>query len=112
MAKKRIPADIFDALEFSALAFGGIGAGLYNEYVFDADGERVPVAPYCIVGHTAAICGSTLTVSPTVYDRLQPSERDNDAAVRRINKRLGRKLNTRVRWEEYVQEVGWERAES
>lgn len=44
--RRVLPADVFDTLELSALAFGGIGKGRY----FDFAGDKV-VAPVCIIGH-------------------------------------------------------------
>jgi len=48
-AKPRVlPADVYDTLELSALAFGGIGRGSY----FDEDeNSEPPVTPCCIHGH-------------------------------------------------------------
>ena len=46
--KRVLPADVYDTLEFSALAFGGIGRGKMNNR-FDI--------PYCAIGHAQAACG-------------------------------------------------------
>ena len=45
-----LPADIFDALEFSALVHGGIGARQY----FAQEDHR---APLCIIGHACFLDG-------------------------------------------------------
>ena len=42
-----LPADVYDFLELSALAFGGIGGGRYR---MSSD----PVSPYCVLGHAGA----------------------------------------------------------
>lgn len=44
--RRVLPADFFDAMELSALAYGGIGAGRW--YSFKAG---KPVAPLCAFGH-------------------------------------------------------------
>jgi hypothetical protein len=43
----RMPADVYDTLEFSALAFGGIGKAVWYEW----DEMRNKVAPVCPLGH-------------------------------------------------------------
>jgi hypothetical protein len=88
-----LPADVYDALELSALAFGGIGAGSWGE-----EDE-----PCCIVGHavTVGIPGVEYWTS----DALEIGERANDAAVERINSRLGLPSRTRVLWADYCAEL-------
>lgn len=109
-----IPADIWDTLEFSALAFGGIGGGLYFEdFALDC--------PRCIHGHTVAAIEADLnvyvdeTTNPLARALLDAIGEDrniigeNDTAVRAINARKGEPGYARVSWEEYTTEMGWVR---
>lgn len=107
---KVIPADVYDALEFSALAFGGIGGGCLN----DSGG-----APCCLMGHMDACSPME---SAEGYDGWQEMEAavvdpvwslgtKNDHTVSAINARKMYPQYTKVTFEEYVAERGWVRGE-
>lgn len=99
MSEQRVlPADVYDTLEFSALAFGGIGAGLWS----DNDGQ-----PVCIQGH-ALVDGSVFSC----VSRARLSIVTNDTAVAQINKRRGREPEARVTWKEYTRELNIVRGDS
>lgn len=86
-----LPADVYDALHFSALAFGGIGSSLWYECDGNpTPGERVwyhdpAVAPVCPLGHMAfagaadAYDGMPISAFGLTYYR-------NDDAYRRAGK--------------------------
>ena len=59
-----LPADVYDTLELSALAYGGIGKG----YWFDAE----YTAPLCILGHASWVDGYD---GRTVFAALRQSFR-------------------------------------
>jgi hypothetical protein len=90
MTKPRIvlEADVYDTLELSAYAFGGIGA---DDYGTDTD-TSTPIlalangAPMCAVGHAA------FTALPGDWWNLLPGGTitRNDAAVEAINVRKGK----------------------
>lgn len=50
-AKRTLPADVYDALEMSAEAFGGVGA--FTPFSYDYE------VPQCIIGHAAFLDGKT-----------------------------------------------------
>lgn len=115
MTEKRVlPADAYDALELSALAFGGIGRGSYLDWGVD-DGDD-PKAPRCIMGHAGWVVGDIHVQSDgAVYSVLsrclgQP-ETLNDDAVFAINKRLGRDDRARVSFKAWCRELDVERGE-
>lgn len=103
--KRRIPADIWDTLELSALANGGVGRGSYCD-AYDV--------PCCIVGHA---WGTGMYRSDEIRLRRITEARGlglgvlNDEAVRIINERAGRDAYARVTFQEYVEEMGWERGD-
>lgn len=115
--KRVLPADVYDALELSALAFGGIGAGRLH------DGVHAGNCPVCIYGH--AIFANNCY---GLFDRNNPIETalDNmgkagddyfaplvsDGAVLAINSRLGRPANSRVTFKEWCKELNVTRAAS
>jgi hypothetical protein len=84
MKPRILPADVYDTLELSALAYGGIGAGHYFDY---GDLTR-PKAPRCAFGHAYLATTTSgrafdwaenqLTDALTMADI---SPQDNDAAV-------------------------------
>lgn len=93
--KRVLPPDVYDALEFSALAFGGIGAGSWGE----------PDYPVCSIGHLVAaeVPGVNLMSRPPV---VPVSEDENDDAVRRINRRKKKSGTSRVTFSEWCRELG------
>lgn len=102
-----LPADIYDTLEFSALAFGGIGAGPIFTY-----GPRAEPCPVCAHGHLQLADGSD---AQTAMNRWLDDEgvsatlikadiwgRDSDLAVEGINLRRDRRnIQARVTFEEW-----------
>jgi hypothetical protein len=98
MSKRVLPADVYDALELSALAFGGIGGGDYA-----CGGE-----PLCVHGHLSAMCGYEtwqFAEEATVgYALLNATE--NDQAVATINRRRGKPAESRVPFDLWCAELG------
>ena len=100
--KRVLPADVYDALEFSALVEGGIGAGRY----FVNGGKMVP---YCIYGHAYELdreCGSTVLAA---LANAGVSVSVNDRAVHAINKRRRQPRYARVSFADWCAEMGVER---
>lgn len=58
-----LPADVYDALEFAALVWGGVGKGNY----YTGDGE-----PCCIRGLAEAVDDAPDDISWWCYDGQQP----------------------------------------
>jgi hypothetical protein len=130
-----LPADIFDTLELSAYAFGGIGAGTYNDgeddatdfvgeegellnfrrgYDVEFQGADAPapklIAPVCAVGHAA------FAAIPRSFDWFSMIDGNtitaNDDAVEAINARKGVELSTKVTFEEWARELNVVRGDS
>lgn len=101
--KRVLPADVYDALEFSALAFGGIGAG---SYWGECRGEEID-KPMCAIGHRWAIAPGEGEDSVTwaAFVSADIEEYVNDAAVRAINARLGKPQDSRVTFEQWCKEL-------
>jgi hypothetical protein len=104
MTTRVLPADVYDTLELSALAYGGIGGGRFH----DKRG-----APYCVRGHAAAAASSS---DKDWYPRGGPVNEaltdaglglaPNDRAVHSLNaRRDGAWLNRRVRFEDWCKEL-------
>lgn len=102
--KRVLPADVYDTLELSALAYGGIGAGR----AFDCpDGD-----PVCISGHiyfAAADLNDEEEMRNALLLGHEAPIDVNDPAVRRINRRRGAPLNARVPFDLWRAELGVER---
>jgi hypothetical protein len=102
MTRKTItlPADIFDALELSAYAHGGIGAGLVS----------VGDAPFCLIGHVKEVLDAESSYYGAGYLTLVALQdrgldyRVNDHIVHNINARKRRPHHTRVTWRQYIAE--------
>ena len=111
-----LPADVYDALELSAWAFGGIGA----KSMYDAAGY-----PLCLLGHIAfadtAPCffdmGEMERSMRTALRATDPSYAEgrlsalNDEAVHAINKRHGNAPNARVPFNKWAAELNVVRGE-
>jgi hypothetical protein len=100
-----LPADVYDALELSAYAFGGIG----QPQVFLRDLHGVITAPVCIIGHCKFVQGHDTFAGP-VFDALCTALVGflgslSDAAVREINRRHGQPLSERVNFREWCAEL-------
>ena len=104
MEKQVLPADVFDALELSALAYGGIGAGRYV-----AADEREAAfhggVPMCAVGHAWHLEGLSSQEVTGALALAGIGFRQNDLAVRAINKRLNRDPNARVTFKQWAKEL-------
>lgn len=98
MGEQRVlPADVFDTLQFSALAFGGIGAGV----VYRREDVALPLAlkaPYCIIGHAIVAADQDTNDNPIVnaLESIGIGVLENDNAVRRINERRSKDPESRV----------------
>jgi hypothetical protein len=98
-----LPADVYDALEFSALVFGGIG-GITS---YDPPGSD---APNCAYGHAAHVTNvrSILADTPTLVALRTAgidAVFDNDSAVGRLDARKGRRRGVRVTFREWCREL-------
>lgn len=103
-----IPADIYDTLELSALAFGGIGAGTFTSL------DDAGLVPFCALGHLGS--GTSIGYEHD-YRAARVALREafgeagytvtmaNDAAVREINLRKGNPTAVRVTFEEWCEEL-------
>ena len=109
--RKTLPPDLYDFLELSALAFGGIGAGQYLKTDTDT--------PYCALGHVGKGergFGRTL-LAPLPFElrrtlrQAKVTEAENDAAVRALNLRHGRSPNARVTFKQWAKALNIVRGE-
>lgn len=110
-AKPRVvlAPDIYDTLELSALAFGGIGAGRFLKGEPAPEYEAQGAAPVCAIGHAiaAGVCARPWEFrSRTGFGALE-----NDTAVYRINTRKGKTGEARVTFEEWCAELNVVRGE-
>ncbi len=114
-----LPADIYDTLELSALAFGGIGGGkwLVSEYVGDnrasfAD-NLFETVPCCLEGHcdyaTLAEYNGGSELNAEIEQLLYENDGGpispivfNDTLVERINRARGKPDTARVTFKSYV----------
>lgn len=110
-----LPADVYDALEFSALVYGGIGAGAYRDYASD-DYDNEAVAPRCILGHGAWITDAGYVGNADVFPVLVAAgidERFNDTLVHDALKAgKGNPRTMRISFGEYVALAGIVRGEA
>jgi hypothetical protein len=91
-----LPADVYDTLELSAYAFGGIGG------MWPTENGR----PHCAVGHahfTEWGCGEVCNALKTALEYVANV---NDSAVARINARKGADPAARVTFREWCDELG------
>lgn len=106
-AQRVLPADVYDALELSALAYGGIGAGSWSQWGGDMAG-----APYCAFGHAGHLDAfGCHTVAEALAD-ARIGVCTNDNAVIRINTRAGMPGMNRVSFEDWCAELGVVRGDS
>lgn len=102
--KRVLPADAYDALELSALAFGGIGAGKFtSDGVGDGDGPTD--IPVCAIGHAQACDARPAGPTRIALWCANVLASDSDRAVRAINKRLGKPSEARVAFEEWCRKL-------
>lgn len=97
-----LPAHVFDTLELSALAYGGIGA----EKASDVWG-----VPLCVAGHAydAGMVPEGQLGAVTFLSWYGLSVRESDAAVWAINRRRRRVPGARVPFAGWCAELGVER---
>lgn len=111
-----LPADVFDALELSALAFGGIGAGAWYE---DTTGERYvgwrdDRVPFCAIGHAEFVDAG---VAVAALKAVGIDIGLNDISVQAINLRKNPRpersldLQKRVPFRDWCSELGVVRGE-
>lgn len=105
-----IPADVYDTIEFVALAYGGIGRGVFAR---SADGAHVsghdPQAHYPVCAYGIAQYAGVDDPYPSClseYLWLGIGTDENDRAVAAINRRKGRFTNARVTFREWAKELG------
>lgn len=97
-SKRVLAADVYDAYELSAYAYG-IGRILVVEG--SVDGE----VPCCILGHAQWLAGEYYGGDLDRLNAGRPPTHENDDPVRRINERKRLPVNTRVTWPEYTREL-------
>jgi hypothetical protein len=79
-----LPADVYDTLHFSALAFGGIGGGSLEDHA------TMPPEPRCFIGHLEA--AGVPVDRPKLYGQhpiYGITADDSDNAVVEVNRTLG-----------------------
>lgn len=105
MSARTLPADVYDALELSALVYGGIGA----RYFWDESGPSR--SPCCIYGHAHAL-GDNVRADE-IFDAFHAtgvSTSASDNAVWVINDRRGTR-NQRISFEDWCAEMGVRRGQ-
>lgn len=86
MSPRVLPADVYDTLEFSALAFGGIGKDSY--YVFAADRATI-LGPCCAAGHLAFARGDDADYwAHMLLQEHDCGPDENDGAIRDSEDRI------------------------
>ena len=123
---KTLDKDVYDALELSALAHGGIGA----DRTFDYSEFYADPTPCCLMGHVDMIAGRSLDEVGRVIDSNYFARHEiiaalctatgenylvgfNDRHVRRVNAKRGLSddLSARVPFDVYMKEAGIERGD-
>jgi hypothetical protein len=108
-AVRTLPPDVYDALELSALAFGGIGAGQNAENV-SQQGYEPTAIPICIIGHAYGLLGKPEDCwnAPALHAlRLAGITISvNDPAVVTALQRLNRPVTGRVTFKQWCKELG------
>jgi hypothetical protein len=99
MTTRILPADTFDTLELTALVFGGVGAGI----------DHIAECPVCVYGLADAAHPTSAVIAKHLI-AADITRYTNDCAVRRINRRLrGRADTKRVQFADWCAELGVER---
>lgn len=102
MEKQRVlPADAYDAMELSAMAFGGIGLGR----VWDSHHR-----PVCAYGHAAFACDVD-NVSNPIFDALRGAGIDSIESDK-VVRRLAGSPTARVPFTDWCAELGVVRGDS
>lgn len=111
MTKRVLPADVFDALEFSALVFGGIGAGRFTEGGGLMAARNGTAAPICAHGYACFLDGWTDFGCARALSRVSIGVPANDDAVAHLNGQRGRDSGSRISFADWCRELGVERGE-
>lgn len=106
--------DVYDTLEFGALAFGGIGAGNDFPYLLGVGNDYN--CPLCVWGFAAVAEEEVLSELDDFSNQSNPIVRElsrlsiyrstNDAAVTRVNERRHQNTTTRVAFKSWAEELG------
>jgi hypothetical protein len=101
MTARVLPADVYDALELSALVYGGIGAGWYYWPPMGVSpGEEIP---HCIFGHADACDGEV--IQPALM-KVGIDTVVNDDAVHAVQKRKPSMDTPRITFKQWCKELG------
>lgn len=100
-----LPADVYDTLELSALAYGGVGGGWHF------DSREQPPTPLCAYGHAAFADALPRNDVTRALGDAGIGPFGNDDAVARINERRGKFCYARVSFEEWCQALNVVRGE-
>ena len=100
--KRVLPADIYDALELSAEAYGGIGACRERDWLSGG-------TPYCVMGHARELHLSVYGELQAVLGGPRPM---NDMAVVAINRAAGRPARDRVPFQVWAEKLHVVRGEA
>lgn len=103
-----LDANVYDALELAAEAFGGIGAGRAFDYTSGDRDDDSSLAPNCMLGLADFATDDSDFLGNAIVRamrRLGTGAGESDAAVRAINERRGRRRNARVPFELWRQEL-------
>lgn len=105
MSEQRVlPADVFDALELSVLAYKGVGQPAVQVYDENCKG----IGPCCIYGHAIWAEDTNVIYAgeiATALSRAGISGLESDEAIASINRRRGRDPERRVSWPAYTREL-------
>lgn len=96
-----LPGDLYDGLQLSALAFGGIGCGRF----YDKLGDPCCVFGMANFGPELNHPGARLFEAGITTCEDSDTHRGNDTAVRAINIRKGANQGARVTFEEWCAEL-------
>jgi hypothetical protein len=97
-----LPPDVYDALELSALAYGGIGGGAYVDRENDSAFSPA-IAPRCIIGHARWLAGTGGPVEDAI-ESIGIDPHVNDEVILSGN-------HERISWAEYCRRANIVRGE-
>lgn len=108
-----LPADVYDTLEFSSLAFGGIGGGYLTEEQRRGEYDSSPASatPFCVIGHAGVATQASYWFNP-ITEALNKAflsipAVENNLAVKKINERRHAKDDrARVTFRQWCKELG------
>lgn len=101
--ERGLPADVYDTLEFSVLAYKGIGApSVFTEW------GNAESGPCCLYGHGLLASNSGRGVLTNRIARILAKAgiepQDSDRAVYAIRQRRNKSCDYRVDWKEFTRE--------